>query len=97
MSEGCGKDMKVYFDSEYPEKGFSMEKCQKGFICSDCTKIKRAIEEMKINFPKTFGMTFEDFEKRISTPEMKILVRELRKRFGHDDALNVVSDEVKNE
>lgn len=42
MNKGCGKAMKVYFDSEYEEKGFAIETCQKGFLCVECSKLNDA-------------------------------------------------------
>ncbi len=90
IMEGCGKEMEVSYDSEHPEKGGQIVKCQKGWICSDCGKLKEAIKEMKENFPKTWGMTYEEFEKRISSPGMIILVKELRKKFD----VNVLTDET---
>lgn len=44
--------------------------------------VDRELEKMKIDFPEIWGMTYEEFQRKISTPEMKILVRELRKKFG---------------
>lgn len=42
-------------------------------------KKEEAIEQMKKDFSKIWGMTYEEFEERISTPEMKILVEKLRR------------------
>lgn len=39
---------------------------------------KEAIEKMKRDFPKVFGMTYEEFVERIRRPEMKILVKVMR-------------------
>ena len=37
-AKGCGKDIKMYFDSEHEEKGFTTEKCQKNIKCKECSQ-----------------------------------------------------------
>lgn len=43
---------------------------------------EETIEQMKKDFTSVWGMTFEEFEERISTPKMKILVDKLREKFA---------------
>jgi len=43
--KGCGKDIKCYFDSENIKEGYTIEKCQEYFLCSECSKKKFANSE----------------------------------------------------
>ncbi|GAG68640.1 unnamed protein product [marine sediment metagenome] len=38
--KGCGKDIKVYFNSEKPQEGFDIIQCGKGITCEKCSLIE---------------------------------------------------------
>jgi len=44
-------------------------------------KEEELVEDMKKNFKKVWGMTYEEYEKKLNSPFMRAFVKEARKRF----------------
>jgi len=44
-------------------------------------KEEELVEDMKKNFKKVWGMTYEEYEEKLNSPFMRAFVKEARKRF----------------